>query len=169
MAWRRCESLSRSILSTARSSSIRSSSAPLPRLHSPPPFASPRFQTRRLSFSNPRIIEELRMTQSLLPLYSVAVAARLTSYLAVDVRACCELSQGKAVYISVDEMNRLMIRLNTVQPNEEDARWRWEGGEGGEFGVSLFCERMTKDNGVMILPSKLIWVMEIPYKIKIFC
>ncbi|PIA27022.1 hypothetical protein AQUCO_08300006v1 [Aquilegia coerulea] len=97
MAWRRCGSLSRSLLSTARSSSIRSSStASLPRLHSPttPPLASPRLQTRHLSFSNPRTIGELGMTQSLLPLCSVAVAARLTSHLAVDVRACCELSQG---------------------------------------------------------------------------
>lgn len=35
-------------------------------------------------------------TQSLLPLHSVVAAARLTSHVAVEARACCELSQGNA-------------------------------------------------------------------------
>ncbi|KAG5526374.1 hypothetical protein RHGRI_032603 [Rhododendron griersonianum] len=50
MAWR--GSLSRSVMATARSSTIRSS-PPLPRLR-PPPLAAPRLQSRRLSFANPR-------------------------------------------------------------------------------------------------------------------
>ncbi|KAF8377603.1 hypothetical protein HHK36_030985 [Tetracentron sinense] len=54
MAWR-CgsRSISRSLLSTARASSIRSS-PPLPRLR-PPPLAAP----RRLSFTNPRYLNRL--------------------------------------------------------------------------------------------------------------
>ncbi|KAL5707127.1 hypothetical protein ACHQM5_025214 [Ranunculus cassubicifolius] len=78
MAWR--GSLSRSLISTARSS-IRSS---LPRLR--PPLAAP----RRL-FTNPRPIG---CAQSLIPLHSVVAAARLTSHLSVNARACAELSQG---------------------------------------------------------------------------
>ncbi|OVA03169.1 hypothetical protein BVC80_7209g1 [Macleaya cordata] len=89
MAWR--GSFSRSLLSTART--MRSSSQSLPRVR-PPPLTAPRVQTRRLSFSNPRTLGELGCTQSLLPLHSMVAAARLTSHLAVDVRACCELSQG---------------------------------------------------------------------------
>ena len=50
MAWR--GSLSRSLMSTARASSFRSSPA-APRVR-PPPLAAPRLQTRRLSFTNPR-------------------------------------------------------------------------------------------------------------------
>ncbi|KAL5710225.1 hypothetical protein ACHQM5_020815 [Ranunculus cassubicifolius] len=83
MAWR--GSLSRSLISTARSS-LRSSAAPppLPRLR--PPLAAP----RRL-FTNPRPIG---CAQSLIPLHSVVAAARLTSHLSVNARACAELSQG---------------------------------------------------------------------------
>ncbi|KAK9287488.1 hypothetical protein L1049_015909 [Liquidambar formosana] len=90
MAWR-CGSVSRSLISTARASSLRSS-APLPRLR--PPLAAPRLQSRRLSFATPRNLGELGCVQSLLPLHSVVVAPRLTSHLTVDVRACCELSHG---------------------------------------------------------------------------
>ncbi|XP_059652954.1 uncharacterized protein LOC132300043 isoform X2 [Cornus florida] len=87
MAWR--GSLSRSFISTARASTIRSS-PPLPRLR-PPPLAAPRLQPRRLSFANPRNLGELGCAQSLLPLHG---AVRLTSHLTVNVRACCELSHG---------------------------------------------------------------------------
>ncbi|XP_057493674.1 uncharacterized protein LOC130779139 isoform X1 [Actinidia eriantha] len=86
MAWR--GSLSRSVIATARAS-IRTS-PPLNRLR-PPPLAAPRLQSRRLSFANPRNLGELGCMQSLLPLYS---GTRLTSHLAVNVRACCELSHG---------------------------------------------------------------------------
>ncbi|KAK1300443.1 E3 ubiquitin-protein ligase CIP8 [Acorus calamus] len=37
---------------------------------------------------------ELACLQSLLPLHNVVSAARLTSHLSVEARACCELSQG---------------------------------------------------------------------------
>ncbi|KAL0387051.1 UNVERIFIED_CONTAM: hypothetical protein Sradi_2586900 [Sesamum radiatum] len=90
MAWR--GSLSRSLMSTARASAFRSSpslSAP-PRLR-PPPLSAPRLQPRRLSFSNPRTMGELGCAQSLMPLLA---GVRLTSHLAVNVRACCELSHG---------------------------------------------------------------------------
>ncbi|CAL5379025.1 unnamed protein product [Camellia sinensis] len=87
MAWR--GSLSRSVIATARSSTLRSSS-PLPRLR-PPPLSAPRLQPRRLSFTNPRNLGELGCVQSLMPLVA---GARLTSHLAVNVRACCELYHG---------------------------------------------------------------------------
>ncbi|KAL6957586.1 hypothetical protein U1Q18_041888 [Sarracenia purpurea var. burkii] len=90
MAWR--GSLSRSVMSTARASTIRTS-PPLSRLR-PPPLAAPRLQPRRLSFANPRNLGELSCMQSLLPLHSVVAGIRLTSHLAVHARACCELSHG---------------------------------------------------------------------------
>ncbi|CAK9181145.1 unnamed protein product [Ilex paraguariensis] len=87
MAWR--GSLSRSLISTARASTLRSSPA-LPRLR-PPPLSAPRLHTRRRSFTNPRTMGELGCAQSLMPLYSVVAQGRLLS---VNVRACCELSHG---------------------------------------------------------------------------
>ncbi|KAM7470480.1 hypothetical protein LguiA_008663 [Lonicera macranthoides] len=88
MAWR--GSLSRSLMSAARSSSFRSStSLPRPR---PPPLAAPRLQPRRpSSFTNPRTLGELGCAQSLMPMLA---GARLTSHLAVNLRAYCELSHG---------------------------------------------------------------------------
>ncbi|KAH7867401.1 hypothetical protein Vadar_032895 [Vaccinium darrowii] len=87
MTWR--GSLSRSLISTARSATMRTPS-PLPRVR-PPPLSAP----RRLSFANPRNLGELGCVQSLLPLYSVVNGVRLTSHLAVNVRACCELYNGR--------------------------------------------------------------------------
>ncbi|GFP88600.1 hypothetical protein PHJA_001003700 [Phtheirospermum japonicum] len=81
MAWR--GSVSRSLMSAARSSAFRSStplSAP-PRLR-PSSIPSSRPNSRRLSFSNPRTLGELGCTQSLMPLH---MGARLTSHLAVNV------------------------------------------------------------------------------------
>ncbi|XP_024958852.1 uncharacterized protein LOC112499813 isoform X1 [Cynara cardunculus var. scolymus] len=85
MAWR--GSISRALMSTARTSSFRST-APLPRLR-PPPISAPRLHSRRLG--NPRTLGELGCAQSLLPL---AAGVRLTSHLTVNVRAFCELSHG---------------------------------------------------------------------------
>ncbi|EEF34872.1 conserved hypothetical protein [Ricinus communis] len=51
MAWRNGGSLSRTLISAARAPS-RLSSAPLPRIR--PPTASPRLQSRRLSFGPSR-------------------------------------------------------------------------------------------------------------------
>ncbi|XP_073125461.1 uncharacterized protein [Henckelia pumila] len=88
MAWR--GSFSRSFISRARASAFRSS----------PPLASsrrvrpPSLQPRRFSFSNPRTLGELGCTQSLMPLHNVMAGARLTSHLAANVRACCELYNG---------------------------------------------------------------------------
>ncbi|XP_030523330.1 uncharacterized protein LOC115735981 isoform X2 [Rhodamnia argentea] len=89
----RCGSLSRSLISSARASaSPFRSSPPLSRPLRPPPVASPRLQSRRLSFAAPsRLMGELGCTQSLLPLHCTP---RLTSHLSVDVRACCELYHG---------------------------------------------------------------------------
>ncbi|KAI3445927.1 hypothetical protein Pfo_002592 [Paulownia fortunei] len=93
MAWR--GSLSRSLMSTARASAFRSST-PLstPRLPRPPSSSSSRLNSRRLSFSNPRTLGELGCAQSLMPLHSMVAGARLTSHLAINLRACCELSHG---------------------------------------------------------------------------
>ncbi|GFP98495.1 DNA repair protein rad50 [Phtheirospermum japonicum] len=67
----------------------------------PPPLSAPRIQRGRLSFSNPRTIGELGCAQSLMPL---ALGVRLTSHLAVNVRACCELSHENSAdnYCSSD-------------------------------------------------------------------
>ncbi|XP_023512880.1 uncharacterized protein LOC111777483 isoform X2 [Cucurbita pepo subsp. pepo] len=92
MAWRPSGSLSRSLISTVRASSLRSAPS-LPRLHPPPLAARPRLQSRRLSFSTSRNLGELGCTQSLLSMHIVG-ATCLTSHLCVSVRAFCELSHG---------------------------------------------------------------------------
>ncbi|PON90621.1 caspase-6 protein [Trema orientale] len=92
MAWRSAGSLSRSLMSSARVSSQRSAPS-LPRLRPPNLAAPPRLHSRRLSFASPRNLGELGCVQSLLPLHGVA-ATCLTSHLAVNVRAFCELSHG---------------------------------------------------------------------------
>ncbi|KAL5821778.1 hypothetical protein ACOSQ3_023660 [Xanthoceras sorbifolium] len=92
MAWR-CGSLPRSLISTARSSSIRSVSS-VPRLRPSPPLTANPLHSRRSMFSLPRTIGALGCTQSLMPLHSVVAATRLTSHISVEARACCELSQG---------------------------------------------------------------------------
>ncbi|KAI3969287.1 hypothetical protein MKW92_045109 [Papaver armeniacum] len=90
MAWR--GSASRSFFSVARA--MRSTAAPLPRIRPTPVMAPPRIQAPRFNFANPRTLGEIGSTQSLLTLHSIVAAPRLTSHLAVNVRACCELSQG---------------------------------------------------------------------------
>ncbi|XP_052211610.1 uncharacterized protein LOC127814255 [Diospyros lotus] len=65
MAWR--GSLSRSLISTARTSTIRPSLLPIPRLRAPPVPGS-----RRLSFANPRRLGELGCAHSLMPLQCLA-------------------------------------------------------------------------------------------------
>uniref|UniRef100_A0A7N0T143 Uncharacterized protein n=1 Tax=Kalanchoe fedtschenkoi TaxID=63787 RepID=A0A7N0T143_KALFE len=86
MAWR-SGSLSRSLISAARTCSPT-----LPRAR-PPPLSAPRLTSRRLSFLTPRSVSELGCVQSLLPLYA---SPRLASHLVVDARAFCELSQGRS-------------------------------------------------------------------------
>ncbi|OAY81473.1 hypothetical protein ACMD2_05603 [Ananas comosus] len=88
MAWR--GSISRSLLSTARSSS----SSTAARLRPPPLAAAPRPPRRRLPFAPTRPVGALGCAQSLLPIHSVVALPRLTSHLSVTARACCELSQG---------------------------------------------------------------------------
>ncbi|XP_047342451.1 uncharacterized protein LOC124945956 [Impatiens glandulifera] len=87
MAWR--GSISRSLISTARATTFRSSPA-APRLR-PPPLSAPRLQSRRSSFANPRKLGELGCTQSLMPLYA---GATMTARLDVNLRAFCELYNG---------------------------------------------------------------------------
>ncbi|CAM8974212.1 unnamed protein product [Rhodiola kirilowii] len=89
MAWR-SGSLSRSLMSAARNSSLRSA-PPLPRVR-PPPVSAPRLTSRRLSFLTPRNVSELGCVQSLLPLHTTPL---LASHLVADARAFCELSQGR--------------------------------------------------------------------------
>ncbi|KAL6545906.1 hypothetical protein OROGR_009780 [Orobanche gracilis] len=82
MAWR--GSVSRSLMSTARASAFRSATPiSAPRLLRPPSAPSPRFNSRRFSFSNPRTLGELGSTQSLMPV----MGSKLTSYLASNLRA----------------------------------------------------------------------------------
>ncbi|KAK0603159.1 hypothetical protein LWI29_001993 [Acer saccharum] len=96
MAWR-CGSLSRSLISTARSSSIRTASSSVPRLRPSPPLTANLLQSRRSMFSLPRNIGALGCAQSLMPLHSVVAATRLTPHISVESRACCELSQAPRV------------------------------------------------------------------------
>ncbi|KAG6382795.1 hypothetical protein SASPL_118457 [Salvia splendens] len=93
MAWR--GSLSRSLMSAARASTPRSSPphATLRTLRSPP-LSSSRLNSRRFSFSNPSTLGELGCAQSLLSLHRTVAGTRLTSHLADNVRAFCELSHG---------------------------------------------------------------------------
>ncbi|XP_021981967.1 uncharacterized protein LOC110878021 isoform X1 [Helianthus annuus] len=81
MAWR--GSISRAMMSAARTS-FRSTA----RLRRPPLSAPPRFTSRRLG--NPRMLGELGCAQSLMTL----AGARMASHLTVNVRAFCELSHG---------------------------------------------------------------------------
>ncbi|XP_004140720.1 uncharacterized protein LOC101202763 isoform X1 [Cucumis sativus] len=90
MAWRSSGSLSRSLISTLRPSSLRSTPS-LPRLRPPPLPSRPGLQSRRFSFSPSRNLGELGCTHSLLPMLGTTC---LTSHLCVDVRAFCELSHG---------------------------------------------------------------------------
>ncbi|KAI8532708.1 hypothetical protein RHMOL_Rhmol11G0234500 [Rhododendron molle] len=116
MAWR--GSLSRSVMATARSSTIRSS-PPLPRLR-PPPLAAPRLQSRRLSFANPRNLGELGCVQSLLPLVA---GPCLTSHMAIRLRACCELSHGIGIGIDREEWKRWVMRgaFTVIKTRSNDA------------------------------------------------
>ncbi|XP_059623949.1 uncharacterized protein LOC132266946 isoform X2 [Cornus florida] len=88
----RCGSFSRSLISTVRVSTARTSSS-LPRLPSPP-LRSHHLHSRRLLSNNPRTLGVFGCAQSLLPLHSVVASSRLTSHITVEARACCELSQG---------------------------------------------------------------------------
>ncbi|CAJ2646118.1 protein NONRESPONDING TO OXYLIPINS 2, mitochondrial-like [Trifolium pratense] len=89
MAWR-SGSLARSIFSAARTipsrSSVQHSSASSIRSHLLHP--------RRPLLTVPRTLGILACTQSLMPLHNADAAARLTSHISVELRACCELSQG---------------------------------------------------------------------------
>ncbi|KAL0559743.1 hypothetical protein IC582_000110 [Cucumis melo] len=90
MAWR-SGSLSRTLVSTVRSSSSRlSSSAPQLR----PPLTAPRRLPGRHFSAASRSLGELGCVQSFLPIYSMTAASCLTSHLTVNVRAFCELSHG---------------------------------------------------------------------------
>ncbi|KNA10439.1 hypothetical protein SOVF_144020 isoform A [Spinacia oleracea] len=80
-------SLSRSLMSSARTSSLRS--AP-PSLLRPPPITSPRLRTRPFSFTPSRNFGELGCTQSLLNFSCVATVPRLST----EVRSCSELFHG---------------------------------------------------------------------------
>ncbi|KAL9260999.1 hypothetical protein AKJ16_DCAP10100 [Drosera capensis] len=85
-------SLTRTLLTTARSAGIRrpTTTTTLPRIRAAEPLRPP----RRLSFTNPRVLRELGGLYSLMPLHSVVADARMTAYVSVEARACCELSQG---------------------------------------------------------------------------
>ncbi|KAK3221570.1 hypothetical protein Dsin_008595 [Dipteronia sinensis] len=127
MAWR-CGSLSRSLISTARSSSIRTASSSVPRLRPSPPLTANLLQSRRSMFSLPRNIGALGCAQSLMPLHSVVAATRLTPHISVDSRACCELSQvmadqlsiSRAVYgltMTYDHSLAMSDTITSVKPN----------------------------------------------------
>ncbi|XP_021750809.1 uncharacterized protein LOC110716485 [Chenopodium quinoa] len=79
-------SLSRSFMSSARTSTLRSP----PSLLRPPPISSPRLRPRRPSFAPSRNFGELGCTQSLLPF---SCAATLPGRLSTELRVS-ELFHG---------------------------------------------------------------------------
>ncbi|XP_017257556.1 uncharacterized protein LOC108227072 [Daucus carota subsp. sativus] len=80
-------SISRTLMTAARSSPLRS---PTPLLRQRlPSLAAPRPHSSRFAFINPRVLGELGTVQPLSPMF---VGSRLTSHLAVNPRACIELS-----------------------------------------------------------------------------
>ncbi|KAJ4812487.1 Caspase-6 [Rhynchospora pubera] len=87
-------SISRSLLTTARS--LRSPPSTAARLRPAPPPSAPRLPTRRLSSIPSRNLGALVGAQALLlPLdCGVKAGPHLTSYLSASARAFCELSQG---------------------------------------------------------------------------
>ncbi|CAN4112139.1 unnamed protein product [Withania somnifera] len=91
MAWR--GSVTRSLVSTVRASTSRSS-ASVNRVRTPP-ISDPRSNARRFSFTTLRTLGALGCTQSFLPLHNVVAGTRLTSHLTVNVRACSELYHGR--------------------------------------------------------------------------
>ncbi|XP_004511878.1 protein NONRESPONDING TO OXYLIPINS 2, mitochondrial-like [Cicer arietinum] len=91
MAWR-CGSLSRSIFSASRTIPTRSS--PSLQRSSSSLLRSHLLHPRRPLVTVPRTLGILGCTQSLMPLHNADAAARLTSHISVELRACCELSQG---------------------------------------------------------------------------
>ncbi|XLS92414.1 hypothetical protein HN51_068422 [Arachis hypogaea] len=105
MAWR-CGSLSRSLISAIRTIPSRSS---VPRIHRP--SSSP--SLRRPLFTLPRNVGALGCTQSLMPLHSVNAAARFTSHISVESRACCELSQG--TYYSLHSYIAIYLVIQLLQ------------------------------------------------------
>ncbi|XP_018506493.2 protein NONRESPONDING TO OXYLIPINS 2, mitochondrial-like [Pyrus x bretschneideri] len=93
MAWRSGSSLSRSLISTARASTFRSS----PSISSLPRTPLRNLlggNSRRTLFSLPVNAGHLACAHSLMPLHSALASARLTSHISVEARHCCELSQG---------------------------------------------------------------------------
>ncbi|KAK9949061.1 hypothetical protein M0R45_004605 [Rubus argutus] len=97
MAWRCGSSLSRSLISTARTATVRSSPSisSLPR--SPPLLRNLSSTSRRTLLSLPANVGQLACAQSLLPLHSAVASARMTSHISGEARAFCELSQGTSI------------------------------------------------------------------------
>ncbi|KAJ8769014.1 hypothetical protein K2173_024009 [Erythroxylum novogranatense] len=92
MAWRSGGSVTRSVISAARSSPLRSS-PPLPRIR-PPTSVAPGRPSCRFSLAPTRTFGELGCVQSLLPLHGMSASAHLTSHFNSNLRAFCELSHG---------------------------------------------------------------------------
>nr|XP_033516632.1 uncharacterized protein LOC104114067 isoform X2 [Nicotiana tomentosiformis] len=85
---RRCISVSRTLLSSSRPSTVHSS----PSVQS---ILGQRLQSRRsISTILTRTNGVLGCTQSLLPLHSAVAASRLTSHIQMEARTCCQLAQG---------------------------------------------------------------------------
>ncbi|GAB2282665.1 hypothetical protein Dimus_017202 [Dionaea muscipula] len=117
MAWR-SGSFSRTLLNSARSTSIRrvtatnTTSYASVRLRPPQAFQANLLGTsRRLSFTNPRTLGVLGCVESLMPLHSVVADSRLTSHVSVEARSCCELSHGFTKLFDEDQMGASTIGL----------------------------------------------------------
>ncbi|XP_028795219.1 uncharacterized protein LOC114750780 [Neltuma alba] len=86
-------SLSRSLITAARTFSNHSSPPSISRIRTSP-LGSYLLDSRRPFTAVPRTMGLLGCTQSLLPLHSAIGDAHLTSHISIEYRACCELSQG---------------------------------------------------------------------------
>ncbi|GFY89542.1 hypothetical protein Acr_06g0014820 [Actinidia rufa] len=106
MAWR--GSLSRSVIATAWAS-IRTS-PPLPRLR-PPPLAAPRLQSRRLSFTNPRLRAiTFAAVQRNTP--HIALGRQRSSLLRVVSRYLLPYLSGSLVVSLIGDALSLLISVN---------------------------------------------------------
>ncbi|KAM5576696.1 protein NUCLEAR FUSION DEFECTIVE 6, mitochondrial [Rosa sericea] len=96
MAWRGGSSLSRSLISAARTSTVRSSPS-ISSLPRSPPLRNLASPSRRTLFSLPANVGQLACAQSLLPFHSAVASVRMTSHISGEARAFCELSQGTSI------------------------------------------------------------------------
>ncbi|KAF5177717.1 Reverse transcriptase zinc-binding domain [Thalictrum thalictroides] len=65
-----------------------------------------------------------------------------------------------------EEIENLMQRLQQVHPSKtEEDKMRWTLSNTGEYTVKSMCELIALAEGVENYPTKLVWEIEMPYKV----